>query len=257
MRTLFRKMGVTRRTQLAELCSDGSVATAPAMPSVARQRLDLENYQRQLRRYASAVHSLVDRQYPLFEERVELTLVVGDQDGQDIVVERRWTSPRPYLVYRIVGPIVSWPQDSLLQPDELELVCHVHGQDVHVDIHPVLDVDNRLLVMILFQPGLHAETEWSLRYQSPRLWSPLRSSGEDSFSWATATFDQRHPATTSELSLKVIFPDRWTGQRLTERSDFGTIRTERLPTGQAQFNWHHDPPHAGTYHWSLQGSRAP
>ena len=231
MRTLFRKIGVTRRTQLAALYPDGELTSEPVVPLASLQRLDLANQQRQLRRYANAVHSLVDRQHPLFEERVELTLVVGDQDGQDIVAERRWTTPRPYLVYRIVGPIVPWPQESPFEPDDLELICHVHSQDVHVDIHPVLDVDDRPLVMILFQPGLNMETEWLLRYRSPGLWSPLRSSGEDSLDWATATFDQRHPATTSELSLKVVFPDRWTGERLTERNDFGTIRAERLPTG--------------------------
>lgn len=259
MRTLFRKTGVARRSQLAALYREDGPNPALASPRAAdladSQRLDLVNWELQLRRYALAVHGLVDRQFPLFEERVEITLMVGEQDGQDFVIERRWTKPRPYLVYRILGPIVTWPDGSPVEPEDLGLVCHVNGEDTQVDIHPVQDTNGRLLVMILFQPGLNVETEWVLRYRSPRLWNPLRSSGQDALSWATATFDQRHPATTSELALKVVFPASWTAQRLTEKSDLGTIRTERLPTGQTQLTWHHDTPHVGAYHWLLEATR--
>lgn len=262
MRTLFRKVGVTRRAQLATLYQENGAE--PSMPESrrvtdgsgaprSRQPRDLIDCERQLQCYAEAVHGLVDRQFPLFEERVEITLVVGEQDGQDIVVERRWTRPRPYLVYRILGPIVAGPP---VQLDDLGLACYVDGQDTHVDTHLVRDVNGRSLVMILFQPGLNTATEWVLRYRSPKLWSPLRSSGEDSLTWATATLDQRHPATTSELTLKVVFPVSWTAERLTERSDLGLIRTERLKTGQTQLTWHHDTPHAGAYHWTLQGARS-
>ncbi len=264
MRTLFRKAGVTRRAQLAALYQGSDVSAGLSVPGspdaadglappLSQHRRDLANYERQLRRYADAVHGLVDRQFPLFKERVEITLMVGEQDEQDIVVERRWTTPRPYLVYRILGPIVTRPHGSF-RLDDLALVCHVDGQDTHVDVHPVLDVDGRPLLMILFQPGLQDDTEWVLRYRSPRLWSPLRSSGQDSLTWATGTLDQRHPATTSELTLKVVFPTSWTGQRLTEQGNLGVIHTERLPTGQTQVTWHNDTPHAGAYHWVLHGS---
>jgi DNA-binding CsgD family transcriptional regulator len=265
MRTLFRKAGVTRRAQLAALYQRGNASPAlsgsgspdtadGSAPPLSSHHRELANYERQLRRYADAVHGLVDRQFPLFEERVEITLMVGEQDEQDIVVERRWTRPRPYLVYRILGPIVNWPDGPPFELDDLALACHVDGQDTHVDVHPVRDVDERPLVMILFQPGLQDDTEWVLRYRSPKLWSPLRSSGEDSLTWATATLDQRHPPTTSELTLKVIFPASWTGERFTERSNLGVLHTERLPAGQTQVTWHHDTPHAGAYHWVLHGS---
>jgi len=101
---------------------------------------------------------------------------------------------------------------------------------------------------------LQADTEWVLRYRSPQLWNPLRSSGQDTLSWATATLDQRHRPTTTELTLKVIFPAVWTGGRLIEQSNLGVIHTECLPTGRTQLTWHHDTPDAGAYHWTLQGS---
>ncbi|HET9117801.1 MAG TPA: helix-turn-helix transcriptional regulator [Pseudonocardiaceae bacterium] len=258
MRTLFRKTGVTRRAQLAALSRSGDGRVGPA-PLLALDGADgpgqpWADHERQLHRHAEAVRGLIDRQFLLFEERVEITLVVGDRDGQDLVVERRCTAPRPYLVYRILGPILSWSAGSPFDLDDLGLTCNVYGQDVHVDTHEVRDVNGRPLVMVLFQPGLHTDTEWELRYRSPGLWTPLRDTGQDSLTWATATFDQRHPATTSDLTLKVIFPASWTAERLTEQSDLGSVQTERLSTGQAQLTWHHDAPHLGAYRWLLEGS---
>lgn len=266
LRTLFRKMGVTRRAQLAALHQGGDsraglpVPWSPedadgSAPRLLQHRRDMANYERQLRCYAAAVRGLVDRQFPLFEERVEITLMVGEQDGQDVVVERRWTRPRPYLVYRILGPIVTG-SDGPFELDELALACQVDGQDTQVEVHPVRDLNGTPLLMILFQPGLQVDTEWLLRYRSPRLWNPLRSLGQDTLSWATATFDERHPPTTSKLTLKVVFPVSWAGEQLTEQSNLGAVHAERLPTGQTQLTWHHDTPDARTYRWVLQGARS-
>ncbi|HEU0086624.1 MAG TPA: helix-turn-helix transcriptional regulator [Pseudonocardiaceae bacterium] len=261
LRTLFRKTGATRRAQLAALYRDQAAAatgpstTAPlgADPAPAeQQRQELADCERQLQVYAAAVRGLIDRQFPLFEERVDVTVVVGEQDGQDTVVERRWTRPRPYLVYRILAPIVT-SSGTAFDLDELALACQVDGQDTHVDAYPVRDANGRPLVMILFQPGLQGETEWVLRYRSPKLWNPLRTSGRDTLTWATATLDQRHPPATSALTVHVVFPAAWTDVQLIEQSNLGVIHTERLPTGQAQLTWQHETPDAGSYHWVLRG----
>lgn len=268
LRTLFRKTGASRRTELAVLCRGNDMAGAepsgPARPGVSnspaapssRQRRELADCERRLRAYAAAVHGLVDRQFPLFEERVEITIMVGEESGQDIVIERRWTRPMPYLVYRILGPIVSWPNGPA-EVDALAPAWTVDGQDIHLGVHLVWDVDGRPLLLVLFQPGLSAETEWVLHYHSPTLWDPLRSTGQDTLTWATATFDQRHSPTINELTLKVVFPSSWTGERLTEDSNQGVVHTERLPTGQTQLTWRQEAPGAGEYRWTLYGSRAP
>jgi DNA-binding CsgD family transcriptional regulator len=266
MSNLYHKTGVKGRAQLCALYRAGGLSAELAGhaqgPNLgdgqsltpAPQRLDVFDPWRELRRYAAAVRGLVDRQHPLFEERVEITLLVGEQDGQDSVVEKRWTRPRPYLVYRILGPIIAMPEGVAVEPEDLRLVCNLNGQDTQVGILPVRDADGRLLTMILFQPGLSTETEWVLTYRSPKLWSPLRDTGRDSLTWATATLDQRHPATLTDLTVKVVFPPSWTGENLAERSGLGTIRRDRLATGQTQLTWHHDSPHAGAYHWLLLGS---
>jgi DNA-binding CsgD family transcriptional regulator len=268
LRAVFRKTGVRRRSQLTMWYKQDtkivngpseviptSITKATDVPPAWRRRSPAE-YEQELRRYANAVHELIDRQLPLFEERVEITLTIGEQDGQDIVNERRWTSPRPYLIYRILGPIVTEPNSPPFELDDLEPACQVKGQDIQVHIHSVRDVDGRPLLMILFQPGLHADTEWVLSYRSPNLWNPLRSVGQDKLSWSTGTFDQRHPATTSELTFKVVFPTSWTGEQLTEQSNRGEVHTERLTTGRTQVTWHHGAPYASAYHWVVHGSAA-
>ncbi|MGH3771798.1 MAG: helix-turn-helix domain-containing protein [Pseudonocardiaceae bacterium] len=264
LRMLFRKTGVARRAQLAALYQGSDmVATerpeaeqpgAPA-PSPPRQHRDLADCERQLRAYADAVRGLSDRQSPLFEERLEITLLVGERDGQDTVLERRWTTPMPYLVYRVLAPILNLSDSPPLERDDLALDCRVEGQDIDADVHLVWNARGRPQVMILFQPGLQAETEWVLRYRSPTLWNPLRASGQDTLTWFTATLDQRRPPKTNELTVKVVFPSSWTDERLTERGNLGVIHTERLPTGQTQLTWHHGAPGAGAYHWELHGSR--
>jgi hypothetical protein len=268
MRTLFRKTGVTRRAQLAALYpGDGSVVgvkaelppsttdNASALP-LSPQRDELADCEEQLRAYATVVQGLADRQFSLFEERIEITAMVGEQDGQDVVIERRWSRPRPYLIYRIVGPIVTWPGGPS-QAAELAPECMVDGQDTDVDVHVVRAADSRPLIMVLFQPGLQVETEWVLRYQSPKLWQPLRDTGSDTLTWATTTFDQRYRTPRlNELTLKVIFPNSWAGARLTERSNLGVVRSDRLPTGQTQIIWHQHAPTAGKYHWLLHGSHS-
>lgn len=248
LRALFRKAGVGRRAQLVARYQGGELALAQR-PTPAPGG-DLADCQQQLRAYTDALRGLVDRQFPLFEERVEITLVVGEQDGQDVVIERRWTIPRPYLVYRIVGPVVT--PGALIDADHLALSCTMSGEDIHVDVHMVRDADARPLALILFQPGLGAETEWVLRYHSPGLWDPLRRTGADTLTWATATLDQRHPPKIDALTVKVIFPGVWADAGLAERSNRGVIHTKRLAAGQTQVTWHHDAPTAGVYHWALR-----
>jgi DNA-binding CsgD family transcriptional regulator len=272
LRTLYHKTGVARRGQLMVLSNVGDEHGYER----GRERRDERGHEHQrgrdgaelrgrtgagpdsdgrVRFYDAALRALTDRQFPLFEERVELTVTIGDRDEQDTVVERRWTAPKPYVVYRILRPIVPWTEGPPVGPDELAVACDMHGQDIQVEVLAVQDVDGRPVVIALFQPGLQAETEWVLRYRSPGLWAPLRESGEDTLTWATATFDKRHQPTINALTLKVIFPSSWTGERVAEQNDLGDVEAERLPTGQRQLTWRHRSPVAPAYNWVLRGRK--
>jgi hypothetical protein len=53
------------------------------------------------------------------------------------------TKPRPYLVYRILEPIVP-RSDRPFEADELVPECTVDSQDMHVDVHTVHDNQTQL-----------------------------------------------------------------------------------------------------------------
>lgn len=268
LRAVFHKTGVTRRGQLMALAqkehlgieptvarsagtTDGGVASDRPQELDPPPSMDRSVVQRRLQRYAAAVDRLVDRQLPLFEERVEITVTVGEREGLDGVIERRWTTPKPYLVYRILSPIVAWT-GSPPDPDDLALICDVHGMDIQPDINSMQDADGNPLIMVLFQPGLQTTTEWTLRYGSPKLWNPLRESGQDTLTWVT-TLGQRHPPTINELTLNVVFPANWRDERLIEENNLGEVSAVRLPNGRNQLVWNARTPVAATYHWRLQG----
>ena len=245
VRTLFKKTGATRRGQLSRLAAaDG--APPPAAP-LADYRLAL---------YAEAFDRLADRHLALIQERVELTFWVGDGDEQDHVLERRWTVPKQYLVYRILRPVVA---DTGADPEELQPTCEVRQEDVQADVLSVLDGAGLPTVLVLFQPGLRAETEWSLRYRSPGLWEPLRRTGADTLTFATATADRRHRPTLTELTVHVVFPPAWRDPGLVEQNGQGTVRAEGLPGGATRVTWHQggpdEPPITAAYDWVLRGRR--
>ena len=266
MRTLFRKTGVVRRSQLANLIrpmaapedTDPAAAETPHSTALRSNQPDSDGEdhtrpQRRLDLYSEVLRRLVDRQFPLFEERVEITVLVGDHDDQDAVVERRWTVPKPYLVYRMLRPIITAGEPAPQEPADLAASCDVRGQDIQVEVHAVWDRPGEPMLVVLFQPGLQTETEWLLRYRSPALWSPLRATGEDKLTWATATVDKRHRPNLNDAVVRVVFPAGWTDVAVTEDSGAGHLSTDQLPTGETQFTWHDTAPMAGSYAWTLRG----
>ena len=185
-----------------------------------------------------------------------------DADGGDHVVERRRTVPKPYLIYRMLRPVVADGGDAGERPpdpEELAFACDVQGQDVQADVQAVLDAAGQPMAMVLFQPGLRAETEWELRYRSPRLWDPLRRTGRDTLSWATATFEGRHRPTLTDLTVCFVFPPDWSEVEIAEQGGYGATHVERLESGQTRVGWHHGgpdaPPIAPTYEWVLRAAR--
>lgn len=265
LRTVFHKTGVSRRSQLATLAGGGGRPAAEPASGAAglsaagrvpeRPGTPPEADARRTELYSAALRQLVDRQFPLFEESVELTMIVGENDGQDSVVERRRTVPKPYLVYRVLRPIVA-ATGGAPDPDDLVLMCDVHGKDVHADVSAVIEDHGFPMALVLFQPGLQEPTEWTLRYRSPGLWNPLREHGTDTLEWATATLDRRHRPTLDAVTLSVVYPAGWTDVGLVEGDDRGSRHTERMPTGQTRITWRDSSPVAAAYHWRLDGRPA-
>lgn len=248
MHTVFRKTGVSRRSQLAGRGGTGPVGSDPR----DRNRLD---------RYEAVIRRLVDRHLSLFTERVEITFMVGGTDGHDRVTERRWTTPAPYVVYRTSRPIVDASWESGLDPDELELECDVVGRDVQVDLFAMIEPDRRPLAVAVFQPGLSEETEWRLSYRSDRLWSPLRATGSDRFGWSTATSAppspgaRPHAVTVTEVTFRLVFAPGWTDVGLVEKNGAGTVsEVVQQAAGSLEVRWTDTAPSAVKYEFGVTAS---
>ena len=225
LRMLFRKMGASRREQLA----DAPAADAGLAPQIRRDPADdelkrqLDRRESQLEAYDGAIRRLIDRQFPLYDERMEITLVVGSRPSEDMVVERHWTKPNPYVVYRVMRPI--YPHD--LPPDDmvslLGMSCEVTGADANASVDVLPDLDGRPLAVVLFRPGLSGPTEWQLRYRAPGLWDPLRATGEDALTWAAGTLDGRHAEGLQRFVLRVEFPPGASDVELVEGRGVGHV----------------------------------
>jgi DNA-binding CsgD family transcriptional regulator len=250
LRMLFRKLGVSRREQVS-LEDFVPVPDPHAFGATSVTRL--RELEEQLRSYETAILKITDRQTPLFSERVEITVTIGDTAAEDAVVERRWTTPKPYLTYRVTRPIV--PPVNPPSTDELAVSCEVVGQDVGVGVQAIVDRKRRHQLLVTFQPGLQAETEWVLRYNVPGLWDPLRESGEDTTVWRPGVLD--HGATTSitELTVRFVFPRDTTSVDVAERRGAGVTETEHLPDGRSVLVWRDLQPGGARYEWMLKQTR--
>ena len=250
LRMLFRKLGVSRREQVSlEDLTPIPDAYAFGATSVTR----LREMEEQLRSYETAIGRITDRQTPLFTERVEITVTIGDSAAEDAVEERRWTTPEPYLIYRVTRPILP---GSPVEAEDLAVSCEVVGRDVGVAVQSILDRNRQHKLLVTFQPGLEKETQWVLRYRTPGLWDPLRGGGDDTMFWVPGVLDKAHSATSiTELGVRFVFPADATSMDVTERKGLGVTEEEHLEDGRHLLRWRALHPGGGRYEWSLKMTR--
>jgi DNA-binding CsgD family transcriptional regulator len=247
LRNLFPKLGVTRRDQLTG---------APARPEAARRRpaaevgpdLEAENERlsRQVASYDAAMRQLIERHFPLFDESVEITVTVGASAGEDLVVEKHRTRPKPYLPCRVARPIT--PR-ATTRYEDLALTCEVVGQDVGVAMQPVEEPSDRLLVLVFFQPGLRESTEWVLHYRAPGLFNELRATGVQTLRWSTNTLDNPSTPGIGEVTFYFDFLGVEDGATVGQERQTGDIKEDRLPGG-ARYTWHNFVP--GRHEWTFR-----
>jgi DNA-binding CsgD family transcriptional regulator len=217
LRMVFRKTGLSRRRDL----------TAPRDGTEAGRLQQLEQRlamrERQLQSYEAAMKRIIDRQFPLYDERLEITIKIGATSLEDVVTEKHWTDPNPYLVYRVVRPITAFGPSSEDVLESLAITCEVDRADVGVAVQAVADLDNRPRALVLFQPGLDRPAEWTLCYRTPGLWDPLRRTGVDQLTWAAGTLDKRYNEGINELRVTFEFPPDAQAVAVTEQRGAGRI----------------------------------
>lgn len=253
LRMIFRKTGVSRRSQLV---TRDRPADPPGAPSAGADRAGIQQLQRQLDRlqrqlgsYENVMNRIIDRQFPLYNENVDITVKIGRDSLEDVVIERHWTEPNPYLVYRVVRPITvlgrSEDEDVV---ESLAITCEVDGPDVGVAVAAAADRHNKPLAVILFQPGLARPAEWVLRYRTPGLWDPLRRDGVDRLEWAAGTFDRRHADGIGKLRVHFEFPSTAMEVEVSEERGAGGIERP----GQTDVVYIDESRAGGLYAWTLR-----
>ncbi|HEY7101833.1 MAG TPA: hypothetical protein VH573_09370 [Mycobacteriales bacterium] len=206
-----------------------------------------------LRQARTAIERIVDRQFPLFTEEVEITIVIGE-DGGDVVIERHRTVPKPHVPYRVLRPITATTGRSRPSFDELELTCEVEGNDADASVQVVSETAEGPLVLVLFQPGLRKTEEWTLRYKAPLLWEPLRRDGIDRLCWAPSTRDGREQTIPiTALAVNFVFPPGARSFAVRECHDLGDSVRE---PDEHRVTWRDPALGVHWYEWELWWSRA-
>jgi hypothetical protein len=218
----------------------------------ARLRQDLAAAARANRLYRSAIRRIIAGQFELFEETVEIVVTVGARDGQDSIMERHRTTPKPALPYRLIRPITS--STSPLRPgfDELGLTIELDGDDMDAGVLPLAEDAEGVQLMILFTPGLSRPTEWSISYRAPRLWDVLRQDGFDQLSWSPSDREGRATAiAVTDLTVHFVFPAGAHTVGVRERDGRGALAPRTSTAGERRISWRDEHPTVQPYQWEL------
>lgn len=244
LRMIYRKTGLSSRAQLA---SPPMLVDSPSARIAELEQL-LAVRELQLRSYGAAMRRIIDRQFPLYDEEVEIIVSIGADPLEDVVTERHRTRPHPYVIYRVIRPIAALGISSDELVEQMAIRCQIDKADVGIAVEVVVDADQRPLALILFQPGLEQPTEWTLRYRAPGLWDPLRTAGVDRLSWAAGTLDGRYAEGLDELRVRFEFPAGVEGAVLPEQG--GAAQIERV--SDTEFVFVDRSRTGGRYNWELK-----
>lgn len=218
----------------------------------ARLARELAAATRANRLYRSAIRRIIAGQLDLFEETVEIVVTIGERDGQDSIVERHRTTPKPALPYRLIRPITS--STSPIRPGfaELGLTLELDGEDMDASVLPLAEDAQGVQLMILFTPGLARPTEWAITYRAPRLWDVLRQDGFDRLTWAPSDRDGRETAVAvTDLTVHFLFPPNAHNVGVKERDGRGAVSPRGSSTGERRITWRDEHPTVRPYQWEL------
>lgn len=206
------------------------------------------------RRYLEAIERISDRERPLFEETLEVTVWVGTDDSTDRVVEKRITTPRNVVTQRTMRPIVPTGQDRIVRL--VDLGFQVQRDGGRVTALPLREQQPGTRVWLVFEPALNACTNWEVEYRPTGLWRPLRERG-----WDTLIWDDRLPTTDDSPSaftdFKVIFkfPPSDQPPSVKERWGYGLLADPAADVrGWWEVVWQDERPAGRRYVWDLTHS---
>lgn len=204
--------------------------------------------------YRGAIERLVDRQSLLYEEELELTIIVGNDGTSDKVIEKHTTTPTPYLFYRSMRPITPRGNMEPVAFEDLRLEARVEDEDrgVGLTVLPLVESAQGVRALILFEPAVDATLTWTLTYHPKGLWNPLRTSRVDNMAW-----DARSPAgnatatTFTKFTVRFVFPNGAKQAAVRERHGLGTTSRENNTASGLSVVWSDESPQGTRYEWDI------
>lgn len=199
------------------------------------------------------IRSYIDRQGLLYQESLEVTVVVGDDDRHDSVTERRRTVPQRPMAHRVFSPIVPINTRQTIKLSDLNLRCERSNSGKITPLALAEQVDS-LSAWFVFDPPAAEEVEWIVEYQQIGLWAPLRKYGFDRLVWT-----DRMPSGSagrsvlSSLRFNFIFPMSDVPPRVSEQHRFGILAPPRRILGDERWliEWHDPKPAGRRYFWDF------
>jgi hypothetical protein len=227
------------------------ISNAMASVVIGRLRAEKAGLTRHLDASRRLLERVATRQMPSFDERIELTVVVGDDDAGDLVDQRIWTNPTPQLAHRVMRPIV--PDDRVYDLDELDFECAViDGAETTVTAYPLWAEPRRLLLLLDFEPIAHDEIEWRVRYHPRGLWRPLRATGRDYLAWDDQSPKNAYGCSPlRDFKITFVFPGTWKPQVIETRQYGKTEARKQRDDGRWVIEWHDKDPGGHRYQWEL------
>lgn len=203
---------------------------------------------------------------PDFIEETEIRYIIGGSDDGDQVIERHYTTPIDPLEIRTIG--LTTPGTASLNESQHIDVAGERGDIVPhlVRVSPTAATPGTP-VEVRFEPRLRRSYAWSLAYNIPRLWSPLREEGVDNLQFSVGSRRQRDWTATyvSRLKIHFVFPKDVVDFDVQPAGAEGYLRRRTNPiSGRAEVTWICDKPrpagdadaqHPRYYSWKLHMSQ--
>jgi len=219
-------------------------------PGYARRNHQLEHELRSLRDMLLEV--LV--RTTAYRDDLELTYFIGTSPAEDVVIERRRTTPAveaPLSLFttRLTMPIE--PGTPLLRLEDVDLVARSDDDRTSVRIFALTEQTGLLRCLFAFFPAIVGPTDWSVRYRVP-LWTGLRSTGVDRLTWTPlARHDEPERSTIVIFTVRFVFP-LGTHRDVAVWDDSGALVARSEDEEPPTFIWTTTDPDPRIYRWRLE-----
>lgn len=218
---------------------------------ISRLAADLEAYR-------DVMQKMTVRHSAPYKERVELTYVIGEWPTDDRVAEQMWTEPEGTLLYRTLQLTIPRGLSKPLRFSRVKprIVCHESPATAHrvgTILLPLEERTDRLTCVVVFQPAISGELNWSAVYQMPGLWDPLRATGRDDIRWTIRQEADAVESTVTSLLARFLFPAGVDAAvRLRERPESQRARARQdWHEGHTRITIRIDRPTPGEYIWDV------